>query len=73
MPRGTHDWTRFISPVEFVAALSRASSSEAAAPPLRVAFAAGLKYDVLREAWALDTDLSVNYIALATSEAKERD
>ena len=66
VPRGTHEWTRFISPVEFAATLSQVSRPFDS--QMRIAFAAGLRYDILSESWALEPDLSVNYIALATKD-----
>ena len=58
LPRGTHDWQKFIPPAE-LAALGRAAG-------LRVADSAGLSFDPLGGGWKLSRDLSVNYmLALA--------
>jgi 2-polyprenyl-6-hydroxyphenyl methylase / 3-demethylubiquinone-9 3-methyltransferase len=62
LPRGTHDWQRFVTPDEMKAHL-RAAGFEA--PRF-----AGIVYDVLRDQWRLDEgDLDVNYMAAAARPA----
>ncbi len=58
LPRGTHDWRRFVTPEE----LSRhLASAGFAAPHL-----SGLVYDVMHDEWKLEAgDISVNYLAAA--------
>jgi 2-polyprenyl-6-hydroxyphenyl methylase / 3-demethylubiquinone-9 3-methyltransferase len=55
LPRGTHDYERFIRPSE-LAAWARGANLELAAT-------AGLHYDPLRDRCTLNDDVSVNYIA----------
>jgi 2-polyprenyl-6-hydroxyphenyl methylase / 3-demethylubiquinone-9 3-methyltransferase len=57
LPRGTHDWNRFVRPSEFVLGLRRHGF---AATRL-----AGLSYDWRRGEWAESNDLSVNYMVAA--------
>jgi 2-polyprenyl-6-hydroxyphenyl methylase/3-demethylubiquinone-9 3-methyltransferase len=62
LPRGTHEYERFIRPSE-LAQWSRAAG-------LELADIAGLHYDPLREHCEISTDVSVNYIAqLRSTEA----
>ncbi len=59
LPRGTHDWNRFVRPSELAAELRRNG--------LRLAELKGMVYNPLNETWRLsDSDLDVNYLALAT-------
>jgi 2-polyprenyl-6-hydroxyphenyl methylase/3-demethylubiquinone-9 3-methyltransferase len=57
LPRGTHDWRRFVRPSEFVLALRRAG--------LRPTRLAGLSYSLGNTGWAVTDDLSVNYLVFA--------
>jgi 2-polyprenyl-6-hydroxyphenyl methylase/3-demethylubiquinone-9 3-methyltransferase len=60
LPRGTHDWQRFVTPEELSAHLAAAGFS---APRF-----SGLVYDVMHDEWKLDTgDVSVNYLAAAAA------
>lgn len=61
LPRGTHDYTRFIRPSELAGWLRAAG---AALADLR-----GMAYDPLRRRARLVEDVSVNYLAFATREA----
>lgn len=58
LPRGTHDWRRFVRPSELAAALR----------PHDVAIAelAGVAYDPFTGGWKLGRDLDVNYMAIAS-------
>lgn len=59
VPRGTHDWKKFMKPSE-VAHLMRASG-------LELRSLKGLVFDPLGQTWELsDKDLGVNYFAVAT-------
>ncbi len=58
LPRGTHDWRRFVTPGEL--------SDHLHAAGLRLADIAGMRPDLLRGGWRTSRDLAVNYIALAT-------
>ena len=59
LPRGTHEWRKFVRPSELAAVLRRNR--------LRVETIAGVTYNPLRESWSLSTDLDVNYMVLAVS------
>jgi 2-polyprenyl-6-hydroxyphenyl methylase/3-demethylubiquinone-9 3-methyltransferase len=58
LPRGTHDWRRFLRPSEFVLGLRRAG--------LKATQLKGLRYHPLSGDWAQSDDLSVNYLVMAT-------
>ncbi len=57
LPRGTHDWRRFVTPAEL--------SRDLQAAGLRLADIAGMRPDPLRGGWRAGRDLAVNYIAMA--------
>jgi 2-polyprenyl-6-hydroxyphenyl methylase/3-demethylubiquinone-9 3-methyltransferase len=57
LPRGTHDWNRFVRPSEFVGGLRRCG--------LAATRLAGLTYSWQRGDWAESKDLSVNYMVAA--------
>jgi 2-polyprenyl-6-hydroxyphenyl methylase/3-demethylubiquinone-9 3-methyltransferase len=57
LPRGTHDWRRFVRPSEFVLGLRRAG--------LKTTRLAGLGYDWRSSGWRETADLSVNYLLSA--------
>ncbi|TYO89525.1 3-demethylubiquinone-9 3-methyltransferase [Oceanicella actignis] len=55
LPRGTHEWSRFITPDELAAHLARAG--------LRLVDRKGFVFDPLRWSWSISArDLSVNYV-----------
>ncbi|MBU6486006.1 MAG: bifunctional 2-polyprenyl-6-hydroxyphenol methylase/3-demethylubiquinol 3-O-methyltransferase UbiG [Betaproteobacteria bacterium] len=58
LPRGTHDWTRFLRPSE-VAAFARRASLD----PLAMI---GMTYNPLTRSYRLEDDTSVNYLAAFT-------
>lgn len=63
LPRGTHDWNRFLTPDE----LSALCSSAGLAPVDRT----GMVYAPLADRWSLsDRDLSVNYLMTAEQAAQ---
>jgi 2-polyprenyl-6-hydroxyphenyl methylase/3-demethylubiquinone-9 3-methyltransferase len=55
LPRGTHDWNRFVRPDELAIYLSRAGLE-----PPRVT---GLVLDPIADRWSLSSDTAVNYFA----------
>ncbi len=57
LPRGTHQWDKFITPNELEIALTRSG--------LRVLDQRGMMYNLLRDRWQLSTDTDVNYIVAA--------
>ncbi|MFO7481019.1 bifunctional 2-polyprenyl-6-hydroxyphenol methylase/3-demethylubiquinol 3-O-methyltransferase UbiG [Oceanibaculum nanhaiense] len=58
LPRGTHDWKKFIRPSELAAALRRQG--------LNLADLTGIEYSPLADRFSLGDDLGVNYLAFAT-------
>lgn len=58
LPRGSHDWRKFVPPSELGAVL-RANG-------VTVATLTGVTYNPLTDRWNLSRDLSVNYMAFAT-------
>ena len=57
LPRGTHDWRKFVRPAELAASLRRAGA--------RVGELAGMSYSPLAGRWSITRDLGVNYFAVA--------
>jgi 2-polyprenyl-6-hydroxyphenyl methylase/3-demethylubiquinone-9 3-methyltransferase len=57
LPRGTHDWRRFLRPSEFVLGLRRAG--------LDATRLQGLGYRLISGDWAPTDDLSINYMVMA--------
>lgn len=57
LPRGTHDWSKFVTPEEMKAGL--------VASGLAVEEIAGVSYNPLLDSWSLGRDTGVNYMALA--------
>ena len=58
LPKGTHDWRKFVRPSELEAAM-RASA-------LTLDENVGVSYNPLLDRWSLGSDLDVNYLAVAT-------
>ena len=58
LPRGTHDWRKFLRPSEITANLRQGG--------LTVETFAGLSFDPLRDRWRVSSDLSINYMGYAT-------
>lgn len=57
LPRGTHDWSKFITPQELERHLDHAN--------MRVIQSSGVTYNPLRDSWRLSGDMDVNYMAVA--------
>ena len=57
LPRGTHDWRRFVTPAELRRGLQRAGAE--------LLDVTGLALDLRAGAWRLSSDPSVNYLAAA--------
>src|SRR5262245_33616525 len=57
LPRGTHDWRKFIRPSELAAGLRPHG--------LEFAEITGVSYNPLADRWSLSRDLDVNYMAVA--------
>jgi 2-polyprenyl-6-hydroxyphenyl methylase/3-demethylubiquinone-9 3-methyltransferase len=61
LPRGTHEWSKFIRPYELAAVLRRTD--------LTLGELAGMSYSPLGDAWRISRDLQVNYLGTATRAA----
>lgn len=61
LPRGTHDWEKFVTPDELEAAVE--------AGGLAVTDTAGIIYNPLRSEWFLGRDTAVNYMMAAQRSA----
>jgi 2-polyprenyl-6-hydroxyphenyl methylase/3-demethylubiquinone-9 3-methyltransferase len=59
LPRGTHDWNRFVTPQELEDAMEGAG--------LRVTDERGVIYNLFADRWELSTDMDVNYMVVAES------
>ena len=57
LPRGTHDWHKFVTPNELENALTEAG--------LNLTSSTGVSFNPLRDTWSLSGDLSVNYMGIA--------
>jgi 2-polyprenyl-6-hydroxyphenyl methylase / 3-demethylubiquinone-9 3-methyltransferase len=57
LPRGTHQWDKFVTPNELEIAIAHSG--------LHVADQAGVIYNLLADRWQLSTDLDVNYMMVA--------
>ena len=60
LPRGTHDWRKFVKPSELAAAMRAAD--------IRPTGYAGLSYDPVRGGWKEGRSLAVNYLAFGTKQ-----
>ena len=56
LPRGTHQWDKFVTPDELEIAMERAG--------LRTTDERGVIYNLLADRWELSTDTDVNYMVL---------
>jgi 2-polyprenyl-6-hydroxyphenyl methylase/3-demethylubiquinone-9 3-methyltransferase len=57
LPRGTHQWDKFVTPNELEAAMERGG--------LRLIDQSGVVYNILTDAWQLAADMDVNYMLVA--------
>jgi len=58
LPRGTHDWNRFIPPAQLKASLEESG--------LTILKTQGVSFDPLDWDWKLSNDINVNYMVVAT-------
>ncbi|MEM9738986.1 MAG: bifunctional 2-polyprenyl-6-hydroxyphenol methylase/3-demethylubiquinol 3-O-methyltransferase UbiG [Pseudomonadota bacterium] len=58
LPRGTHEWNKFLKPREIVSSLSEAG--------MTVRAPQGVSYNPLMDAWRLSGDTDVNYMIVST-------
>jgi 2-polyprenyl-6-hydroxyphenyl methylase/3-demethylubiquinone-9 3-methyltransferase len=61
LPRGTHQWDKFVTPEELERALE--------AGGLRVIAERGVIYNLLADRWQLSSDMDVNYMVVAERAA----
>lgn len=57
LPRGTHEWDKFVTPAEVTHHLSRNR--------LAISDQAGVVYNPLADKWSLSSDMDVNYMVIA--------
>lgn len=65
LPRGTHQWDKFVKPVE----LERAIESTG----LNVTGERGVIYNPLADRWQLSSDMDVNYMLVAENNSEQKD
>jgi len=58
LPRGTHQWSKFITPSEMHHMMTQSG--------LRAGAPTGVRYNPLTDKWALSSDVAVNYMMTAT-------
>ncbi len=63
VPRGTHDWQKFLRPSELAAGLRPHGFA--------IGEMSGLVYNPLSDQWSLGRDLEVNYLLLATKSVRK--
>jgi 2-polyprenyl-6-hydroxyphenyl methylase/3-demethylubiquinone-9 3-methyltransferase len=57
LPRGSHQWSKFVTPDELEAAMQQAG--------LRIVDERGVVYNLLQDSWRLSDDMDVNYMMTA--------
>jgi 2-polyprenyl-6-hydroxyphenyl methylase / 3-demethylubiquinone-9 3-methyltransferase len=60
LPRGTHQWDKFVTPEELESAIENAG--------LRVTGERGVVYNLFADRWQLSSDMDVNYMLVAERE-----
>ena len=65
LPRGTHDWKKFLTPAELFKALEQQG--------LLVTQETGVTYNPLTDRWSLSHDMDVNYMMVATKPVENHD
>ncbi|MCH8861759.1 MAG: bifunctional 2-polyprenyl-6-hydroxyphenol methylase/3-demethylubiquinol 3-O-methyltransferase UbiG [Proteobacteria bacterium] len=63
LPRGTHNWRKFVKPSELADALAHAG--------LRLSDIRGLEYNPFGQTWSLGRDTGVNYVGFAVHAGSE--
>jgi 2-polyprenyl-6-hydroxyphenyl methylase/3-demethylubiquinone-9 3-methyltransferase len=61
LPRGTHQWDKFITPSELEITIEKAG--------FRITDETGVIYNLLADRWQLSTDMDVNYMVVAEKAA----
>jgi 2-polyprenyl-6-hydroxyphenyl methylase/3-demethylubiquinone-9 3-methyltransferase len=62
LPRGTHEWSKFVTPAEIRTALAADSGLTVAGP-------IGVSFNPVLDRWSLGTDAAVNYLMTARRAA----
>jgi 2-polyprenyl-6-hydroxyphenyl methylase/3-demethylubiquinone-9 3-methyltransferase len=62
LPRGTHQWDKFVKPEELETAIEEAD--------LRVIGERGVIYNPLADRWQLSSDMDVNYMLAAARDGE---
>jgi len=61
LPRGTHQWDKFVTPNELEIAIEQSG--------LQITGETGVMYNLLADRWQLTTDMDVNYMVVAEKAA----
>jgi 2-polyprenyl-6-hydroxyphenyl methylase / 3-demethylubiquinone-9 3-methyltransferase len=61
LPRGTHQWEKFVTPNELEIAIEQSG--------MRISAETGVVYDLFADRWRLSTDMDVNYMVVAEKAA----
>jgi 2-polyprenyl-6-hydroxyphenyl methylase/3-demethylubiquinone-9 3-methyltransferase len=61
LPRGTHQWDKFVTPSELEIAIEKAG--------FRITDETGVIYNLLADRWQLSADMDVNYMVVAKNAA----
>ncbi len=61
LPRGTHQWNRFVTPAELAQHLHKSK--------LEIAEQTGVVYTPFADRWSLSSDMDVNYMVMAEAYA----
>jgi 2-polyprenyl-6-hydroxyphenyl methylase / 3-demethylubiquinone-9 3-methyltransferase len=61
LPRGTHQWDKFVTPNELEIAIEQSG--------LQITDETGVMYNLLADRWQLTTDMDVNYMVVAEKAA----
>jgi len=62
VPRGTHQWDKFVTPEELETAIE--------ASGLQVIAERGVIYNLIADRWQLSSDMDVNYMLVAARSAE---
>jgi 2-polyprenyl-6-hydroxyphenyl methylase/3-demethylubiquinone-9 3-methyltransferase len=61
LPRGTHQWEKFVTPNELEIAIEQSG--------LRIVAETGVIYNLFADRWQLSSDMDVNYMVVAEKAA----
>ncbi len=64
LPRGTHQWDKFVTPEELERAMERSG--------MRVTGERGVVYNPFADRWQLSSDMDVNYMLVATKDESDK-